>query len=156
MKIVLLTCASTKEKWLSEVEGEYLKKISRFYNFSIQSLKPFKSDRSEKAFRVEKETHEILKQIKDDDLIILFDERGTSFSSLKFAKFFESQLGSGKKRIFFIIGGPFGVGETLKERADHLIKLSDFTFNHLVAELAALEQIYRACTIIHNHPYHNE
>jgi len=156
MKIVLMVCASAQEPWQTDLAAQYIKKISRFYDFSIQSLRSVKSGREDKNLRIEKESQEILKQIKNDDLVILFDEKGSAFNSLSFAKFFESQLNSGKKRILFILGGPYGVGFELKSKAHRMVKLSDLTLNHLVAEIVALEQVYRACTIIHNIPYHNQ
>lgn len=156
MKIILVVCASAQEEWQKELTNQYNQKISRFYDFSVHAVRSVKSHRDQKKNRIEKETEELLKFIKPDDLVLLFDEKGAAYNSLKFAKFFESKLNSGKKRILFILGGPYGVSEVLVQKAHHLVKLSEFTLNHLVAEVVALEQIYRACTIIHNLPYHNE
>ncbi len=156
MKLILLICSSTSESWQTEIALQYQKKISRFYDFSIQRIQSTKSSRNDKLSRIEKESKEILRQIKNDDYVILFDERGDTFSSQKFAKFLETKISSGKKRILFIIGGPYGVNSAIKEKAQALVQLSHLTFNHLIAEAVALEQIYRTCSIVHNHPYHNE
>lgn len=63
---------------------------------------------------------------------------------------------SGKKRSVFVIGGAFGVDETVKARAQKTICLSSMVLNHLVAKVVVLEQIYRSFTILGHLPYHNE
>jgi 23S rRNA (pseudouridine1915-N3)-methyltransferase len=54
----------------------------------------------------------------------------------------------------FVIGGPQGLDESVRQRADSLLRLSDFTLPHELARVVLLEQIYRALTLLHGHPYH--
>lgn len=155
MKIVLLTIASAKEDWANLSKELYQKKISPFFTFEQIALKPKKSDRENAESKRVNDSARILEELTKDDFVILFDEKGREFTSVEFAKKFESCLNLGKKRIVFIIGGAYGSSEELKEKANLKVSLSKLTFNHLVAETVALEQIYRALTIIKNLPYHN-
>lgn len=155
MKVILLNVATAKEPWADEAFKLYVKKIHHFVPFEIVSLKPKKSAREEAAIKKAEETQLIIDWLQKDDFVVLFDERGKSLDSVQFAKKVETTMSSGKKRIVFIIGGAFGVGEELRKRADLVVTLSPMVMNHLVAQTMALEQIYRAFTIIKGIPYHN-
>lgn len=57
--------------------------------------------------------------------------------------------------LVFIVGGPFGLADTVRQRADAVLRLSDCVLNHQVARVVLLEQLYRAWTIIRREPYHH-
>ena len=156
MKFVFLNCASANEKWAEQAEEVYVKKISAFVPFEIKKIKISKSARDDKEFKVKTDSESILKELKSDDYVVLFDERGKAFSSREFSQKVQNILNTGKKRTVFIIGGAFGVDESIKERADLQVSLSKMVFNHLVAQTVCLEQVYRAFMIIKNIPYHND
>jgi 23S rRNA (pseudouridine1915-N3)-methyltransferase len=134
----------------------YDEKISKMIGFQIEELKPVKIERDDSLKKKKLESQNICAFLKEDDYVILFDEKGQSMNSLQFSKFMEQQLSSSKKRIIFIIGGSFGVDETVKIKAQKKIAISSFTLNHRVALLLGLEQIYRAFAIMKGLPYHNE
>lgn len=155
MKFVLLTLASAHEKWADQATDLYLSKIGHFSKIEIVELKPSKTGRALASQKVIEESEKILDFLTTDDYVVLFDEKGESLDSLQFAKKIETIQNSGKKRAVFIIGGAFGVGDSIKNRANLKISLSKMVFNHLVAQTVVLEQIYRAFTINKNLPYHN-
>lgn len=155
MKLVLLNVQSAKEPWAAEAFDLYTKKISAFFPFEIKEIKPKRAGRDQKEVKLKEESELILKELKVDDFVVLFDERGKSLDSVQFAKEFERNLSTGKKRIVFVIGGAFGVGDEVRSRAQSQVSLSKMVLNHLVAQTVALEQIYRALTIQKNIPYHN-
>lgn len=155
MKFVLLNLNTAKEKWADQAQELYLEKINHFIKFEAVSLKTDSLSRSQKEWRLQKESESIFKFLKEDDYLVLFDERGKTFNSVDFSKQINSILNSGKKRVIFLIGGAFGVHEDVRSRANLKISFSTMVFNHLVAEVVALEQIYRAFSIIKNLPYHN-
>lgn len=156
MKFVVLTCASANEKWAEVAEDLYVQKISPFIPFEMKELKIPKSGRDDKEFKIKNDSQAILKELKPEDYVILFDERGNSFSSREFSAKVQNILNTGKKRAVFIIGGAFGVDDSVKSRADLQVSFSKMVFNHLVAQTVCLEQIYRAFTILKNLPYHND
>ena len=155
MKFVLFSVTSANEPWAEAARTLYVKKINPYTPFEIKDLKNKKSARDEKSRKVLEESKALLEQLSKDDFVILFDERGRDFTSTEFSKKIEHVLQSGKKRCVFIIGGAFGVDDSIKSRADLTVSFSKMVMNHLVAETVALEQIYRAFTIIKNIPYHN-
>lgn len=156
MSIRLLTVQSSKNEWLDIASEEYLEKINHFHKFEILRLKSAKKGRDDSTLKKQEESELLLKNLKADDHVILFDERGQALSSRQFADMIQRLQVSGTKRINFVIGGAFGVDESLKKRAQKTLKVSDFVLNHHVAMVLCLEQIYRAFAILHNKPYHNE
>jgi 23S rRNA (pseudouridine1915-N3)-methyltransferase len=155
MKFVLYNLATAKEVWADEAANLYCQKISYFNPFEIQTLKPKKSSRQESAQKKKEESELILSSISKDDFVILFDERGKALNSTEFSKKVEGIFSSSKKRAVFIIGGPYGVSDEVRSRAQLVVMLSPMVMNHLLAQTVALEQIYRAFTILKNLPYHN-
>lgn len=156
MSLRLLTIQSSKKSWLDAAAVEFFEKINYFHKFELLQLKSSKKSREELDLKTKEESDLLLKQLKDEDYLILFDEKGQSVTSKQFAELIQRLQTSGTKRINFIIGGAFGVNEQVKKRAQKTIKVSDFVLNHHIAMAVALEQIYRAFSIIHNKPYHNE
>lgn len=155
MKFILLEAASAEEVWAREAEVLYKKKLEHFIKFEIISVKLKKSSRDNRELKVQADSAAILEQIKPDDFVVIFDERGKNFDSIQFSKKIENILNSSKQRAVFVIGGAFGLSNEIKTRADLSVSFSPMVFNHLVARTVALEQIYRAFTILKNIPYHN-
>ena len=156
MSIRLISVQSSKNSWLEEASQELSEKIGHFSRFEFLMLKSSKKGREDSQIKKIEESDAILKILKDDDYVILFDERGQGLKSRQFAEFVQKLQTAGTKRINFVIGGSFGVSEELRRRANKTLKMSDFVLNHHVALIVALEQIYRAFSIIHNKPYHND
>lgn len=156
MSIRLITIQSSKNSWLDKASEEFSEKINHFHKFELVQLKSSKKGREDALSKKKEESELLLKSLKDDDYVVLFDEKGQGLSSKLFSEMIQKLQVSGTRRINFIIGGAFGVDEQLKKRAQKTVKISDFVLNHHVAMIVALEQIYRAFAIIHNKPYHNE
>lgn len=155
MKLVLLNFQTSKEPWFQSANDVYGEKISHFLPFEVKTLKAQTNDREQRDIRVRKEGQALLDILKPDDFLVLLDEKGQTMDSIKFSEHLNRILGSGKKQIYFLIGGPYGVSDEIKKRASLKINLSPFTLNHLVAQVVLLEQIYRGFMILKNLPYHN-
>jgi 23S rRNA (pseudouridine1915-N3)-methyltransferase len=155
LKWTLYDFKTSKEPWFDEAEALYLKKIKAFTTFEVVHLKTLKSDREEAEQKKKFEEKTLLEKITQDDFVILLDEKGKKLDSLAFAQLVQKTAESGKKRGVFIIGGAFGVTDSIKKRAQQSVCLSDMVMNHLVAETVLLEQFYRAQTILNRIPYHN-
>ncbi len=156
MSIRLLTIQSSKNSWLDIASSEFSVKINHFHKFELVQLKSAKKGREDSLNKKKEESDMLLKNLKEDDYVILFDEKGIALDSKQFSEMIRKLQLSGTKRINFVIGGAFGVDDQIKKRAQKTVKVSDFVLNHHVAMTVALEQIYRALAIIHNKPYHNE
>lgn len=96
----------------------------------------------------------LLAAIPDRGFTIVLDERGQSLDSLKFAKWIERLTIDNPHGINFVLGGDVGLDDTLRQRADKLLSLSAMTLPHQLARIVLLEQLYRACTLMRNIPYH--
>jgi 23S rRNA (pseudouridine1915-N3)-methyltransferase len=98
----------------------------------------------------------IIQSINKDDFIVLLDEKGKEFRTAELAVWLQKTLMISRKRIVFIIGGPWGFSDDVYARADFRISLSRMTFPHQLVRLLFLEQLYRVFTIIKGEPYHHE
>ena len=147
--------ASAHENWCEEATSKYTEKISHFVNFEVQQLKSKKLSRESFEKKLEIESNLILKFLKNDDYVILFDEKGRMLNSIEFSKNISQIVNSGKKRVVWILGGAYGVSEEVKQRSQLKLNLAPFVLNHLIAQIVCLEQIYRGFTIIKGLPYHN-
>ena len=97
----------------------------------------------------------VLKRIHADDVVLLFDERGKMRSSEDFAALFDRAKQDGVKRVVLIVGGAYGVGDAVRARADHTLAFSPMVFPHQLARVMALEQTYRALSILAGSKYHH-
>lgn len=136
---------------LAAAVADYEKRLGRFGGVQWRLL-PYSPLEGTAARRAE--SLDILSKIKDGELLVLLDERGLELTSEGLAKRLEGWRGSGK-RLTFVIGGAYGVDESLHRRADFVWSLSSLVFPHQLVRLILIEQLYRAHTILDNHPYHH-
>lgn len=155
MKIDFWVIGKNNEKFIDEGIQAYLKKIKHFTEINFRIFSDIKGVKEPKTLK-EKEAEKYLSKIESDDYVILLDEGGTTFSSRKFAQFIEQRQNQSVKKCIFIVGGAFGFDEKIYRRANMKISLSEMTFSHQLIRVIFLEQLYRAYTIIHNFPYHND
>ncbi|MCD7972533.1 MAG: 23S rRNA (pseudouridine(1915)-N(3))-methyltransferase RlmH [Candidatus Azobacteroides sp.] len=157
MKITLLVVGKTQTKYLNEAIQEYEKRLKHYLSFEVIVIPDIKNNKNQNQIQQkEKEGEEILKYIDKNDHIILLDEKGTEFTSLKFAEFLEKKMLESNKKIVFIVGGPFGFSEKVYKISKEKLSLSKMTFSHQMIRLLFIEQVYRAMTIIKGQPYHHE
>jgi len=157
MKLVLLMTGKTDQTWIKEGVAEYEKRISRYSRFEMVTLPDVKNpgNRSSDAVK-EKEAEKMLSVIKSDDHVVLLDEHGKSYTTVALAAYMRGAMMLPKKRMVFVIGGPWGFHQSVRERADHILSLSDLTFSHQVVRLLFAEQLYRVLSLIAGDPYHHE
>ena len=157
MKIALLLTGKTTDKHIAEIADLYSHRIKKYSGFEIITLPDIKNARNMPVREQKiKEAVRIIQSISDDDYIILLDERGKELRTLEFSGVLEKMFLLPKKRIVFVIGGPWGFSEEIYGRADFKISLSKMTFPHQLVRLLFLEQLYRVFTIIKGEPYHHE
>ena len=89
-------------------------------------------------------------------MVILLDEAGKSMDSRGFATYLDNWRQRSPKRLIFILGGAYGFSQDIRDRAAGLLSLSPMTFNHQLARIVFLEQLYRGMTILNGHPYHHD
>ncbi|MFC1770144.1 23S rRNA (pseudouridine(1915)-N(3))-methyltransferase RlmH [Nitrospirota bacterium] len=143
MKLRLLWVGKTRETWLLEGIKEYLRKLRPFAQVEVVEVKEDKGDSARG-----RETERLLRQSGGE--FYLFDERGSQMSSEELARLLKD-----KANVEFVIGGPFGVSDEVREKAKGMIGLSRMVFTHEMARVIVLEQLYRACMINAGRAYHH-
>jgi len=157
MKLVLLMTGKTDQAWIREGVAEYEKRISKYARFELITLPDVKNPGNRSAATVkEKEAEKMLSAFKSDDHVVLLDEHGKSYSTTALAAYISHAMMLPKKRMVFVIGGPWGFHQSVRDRADHILSLSDLTFSHQVVRLLFAEQLYRVLSVIAGDPYHHE
>jgi 23S rRNA (pseudouridine1915-N3)-methyltransferase len=157
MKITLLQTGKTTDKNMSELVDLYANRIKKYIVFEIVTLPEIKNTKNMPvAEQKAKEAIKIIQSLTDDDYVILLDEKGKELKTIEFSGALEKLFFIPKKRLVFIIGGPWGFSETVYARADYKMSLSKMTFPHQLVRLLFLEQLYRVFTIIKGEPYHHE
>ena len=91
-----------------------------------------------------------------NSVTILLDERGEALASMAFARRLEAWRDGGRREARFLIGGADGHGDESRNAADLLLSFGPATWPHLLARAMLAEQLFRATSILANHPYHRE
>ena len=150
-----LYCLSKISEPYYSIAQDYQQRVKKAFQIELKiqflSLKKNIEDKEEEK-RLEAKL--LLKKLSLEDYLVLFDEKGKNLSSQEFAKKINTLQIKSYKKISFVIGGNYGFAQEIKERADCLLSLSSMTFPAKIAFLLANEQVYRAISILNNHPYH--
>jgi 23S rRNA (pseudouridine1915-N3)-methyltransferase len=155
MKVTLIAIGDHEDKYLSEGFNLYAKRLQHYISFDTLLIPSLKKKGQSKEATMEAEAKEVLKKIGPSDLLILLDEKGKEYSSTELAAQMQKYLNMPGKKMFFLIGGAFGFAPEIYQRANQKISMSKLTFNHQMARLFFLEQLYRAMTILKGEPYHH-
>lgn len=156
MKITLLVVGKTTDAHIDTLIQDYQKRLTHYLPFSlvvIPELKNTKSLTMEQQKLAEGEL--ILRQLTPSTDMILLDEKGREYRSVEFADFLQKKMSSGRD-VVFVVGGPYGFSQSVYDKANGKISLSQMTFSHQMVRLFFVEQIYRAMTILRGEPYHHE
>ena len=103
-----------------------------------------------------KEGETILQWLSKDDYLVALDGKGKQLSSDGLADFIQARANESTKQLIFLIGGAYGLDETVLKKANYTWSLSQLTFPHQLVRLILAEQVYRACTILKNEKYHHK
>lgn len=147
-----------REKFYLEAFEEYRKRLGaycklEFVELSEQRL-PERPSAAEISAALEREGAELEKQIPPEAFVIALCVEGRAYSSEELASLFRERENSGKPKLCFLIGGSFGMSETVKRRADVRLSMSRMTFPHHLARVMLSEQMYRAFKINEGSRYH--
>ena len=156
METVLITVGKTRAPFVRDGIEAYAGRLRHYLQFSINELPDIKAsgNLSQKEIK-DKEGRLILDRIISSDYVVLLDEKGDEYTSEAFADRMRKLMNSGRKRIVFVVGGPYGFSGDVYNRADAKLSLSKMTFNHEMVRMFFVEQIYRAMTILRGEPYHH-
>ncbi len=157
MKITLITLGKLKEPYFREAAKEYEKRLSRYCDLTTVELEPQflpeKPAESEIETALEREAAVVTKKIPPNAFVVAFCVEGKRMTSETFSQKL-SELSDFGKPLVLLIGSSYGLSQTLKQRADLRLSVSDMTFPHRLFRVMALEQLYRAFRIAEGSAYH--
>lgn len=154
MNISIVCVGKVKEKYIIEGINEFLKRMQSFAKMRIIELKEDGNDNN-RNLSIEKEGEEILRTLeKISGYNVLLDIQGKNFSSEEMAEEIERLTVNGVSSINFIIGGSYGVSESVRRASQMKLSFSKMTFPHQLMRLILTEQIYRWFSILKNTKYH--
>lgn len=152
MPIRILAVGKKHEAWVEDGIRRYEMRLKR--PFTVEWVLLPHSAREGLAARQE-ESERLLSRMKADDFVVLLDERGKLFDSPALSKLLLAPLEQ-SRQVVLIIGGAYGVDDSVHQRADVVWSLSPLVFPHQLVRLLLAEQLYRAQEIAAGHPYHHE
>lgn len=154
MHIRLLAVGDRQPSWVDDAFGIYTERFPREWKFrldTIPTVRRNKNDKSRQAMEAEGEL--ITAKLGSTEQVVLLDERGKQLSSKSLASKLSDWQADGRD-LCFIIGGPDGVSDRVRQRADMMWSLSQLTLPHGMARALLSEQLYRAWSLQSGHPYH--
>lgn len=156
MKLRILAVGTKMPGWVDAAFDEYAKRMPREARIELVEIKPEKRAGGKTVPQMqEAERTRIEAALPAGAELVALDERGEQLSTLQLADCMKGWLQGGRD-VAFVIGGADGLDDTLRRRAGRLWSLSRLTLPHGLVRVMLAEQLYRAMTVIQNHPYHRE
>ena len=154
MQVTVIAVGHRMPAWIENGFSEYARRMPPEWHFGIRELKPVERAGNKTAETImASEAAKIRTAIPKNARIIALDEHGKDLTTVQMATHMKNWLQDGRD-IVFIICGADGLDATQKKQADMLVRLSSLTLPHGMVRILLTEQLYRASTILQNHPYH--
>lgn len=154
MHIRLIAVGGRQPDWVGRAFDEYAKRLPRPWRFRLDEVPAASRGGDARAgSAVEAEGEQVLRRLRPAERLMLLDEAGEALSTAELASRLTDWLGAGTD-LAFVIGGPDGVSDPCRERADFLWSLSRLTLPHGLVRVVVAEQLYRAWSVTAGHPYH--
>jgi 23S rRNA (pseudouridine1915-N3)-methyltransferase len=156
MKLLIVSVGHKMPDWITAGFNEYTKRMPPEARITLLEIKPEPRSSGKTTTQImAAEAQRILAALPQNCLRIALDERGTQPTTRQLAAQMQDWMREGRD-VAFIIGGADGLHESVKQAAQQLLALSALTLPHAIARVLLAEQLYRAHSLMHNHPYHRE
>lgn len=153
MTIKIIAVGQHIAEWAQIATQDYLNRFPRDFRVELREIRTEHRSGQPPAKLMQAEAERILNQLDPDDFVIVLDEHGHDKDTQSFARDI-ARWRAERLNLAFIIGGPDGLSPSVKTRANAMLRLSSMTLPHAMARVMLAEQIYRAWSILANHPYH--
>jgi len=155
MKITILAVGDKLPAWAETAVAEYVKRMPREVRVDVVPIKPEKrTGQSAERIKAQEAAH-ILDKLPAGCMLVALDEHGREQTTRELAQTLETWLHSGRD-VALAIGGADGLDAEILNRAESKLALSRLTLPHALARVLLAEQLYRAWTLLANHPYHRD
>lgn len=151
MKHELLLLGKEKSSYIEQGIADFSKRLSHYTRFTTRLIKEKKTGKNS---GIEGEGILLMQNVTPGAFVIALDPKGKQFTSEQFASKISELESRSVKSVSYLIGGPLGLSDQVRNRADLLLSLSKMTFTHDMARLLLIEQLYRAYTIKAGEKYH--
>jgi 23S rRNA (pseudouridine1915-N3)-methyltransferase len=155
MKLRIISVGHKMPSWVEAACAEYTKRMPRELQIDIIEIKPDKRADGKNSIVVQEAEAKRILEATGKDYLIACDEHGQEVTTLQLAEKMQHWQGLGRD-VSIVIGGADGLHDSLKQRADWLWGLSKLTLPHAFVRVLLCEQLYRAHSVLINHPYHRE
>jgi len=156
MHIHILAVGQKMPAWVSTGYDEFIKRLPKEFTPQLKEIPPGRRSKNSDLKRaIEEESERILQAIPKDCLVVALDERGKSWTTRQLAEQMSDWTSSGRD-VALVVGGPDGLSAEVKQRAELTWSLSALTLPHALVRVVLAEQLYRAWSLITNHPYHRD
>jgi 23S rRNA (pseudouridine1915-N3)-methyltransferase len=153
VKVVVAVVGKPRDRHLAAAIDDYETRTRRYFPLDVAEVREA-SGRGIPAEQVrERESERLAERIPAGATVFVCDELGDGMTSPEFARL----IGNARDRaqdVAFVIGGAYGLGDSIRSRATRILQLAPWTLPHEVARLILAEQLYRAGTILRGEPYH--
>ncbi|MBI4544020.1 MAG: 23S rRNA (pseudouridine(1915)-N(3))-methyltransferase RlmH [Gemmatimonadetes bacterium] len=154
MKLWVLAVGRPGRPLVEAIAG-YEERARRYWDFEGVTVREEKAARGRPAREIRAaEAERLMQRIPAGAQVMALTRDGEAWSSMRLAAYLQDLGSGGRSGVAFLIGGAFGLGESVLRRADRRLSLSAFTLPHDLARLVLAEQLYRAGTIVRGEPYH--
>lgn len=154
MHVTILALAGRPTAWVKAATTQYLQRLPSGWRTTVELLPPARKQGAA-TLRQDDEWQRLARRLPAHCQLIVLDERGAAWHSRQLAKRLAAWQAQGDD-VVFVIGGPDGVSDACRARADHVLSLSAMTLPHELARVVLVEQLYRAHSINERHPYHRD
>ncbi|XP_010669463.2 putative RNA methyltransferase At5g10620 isoform X2 [Beta vulgaris subsp. vulgaris] len=153
--IRVLTVGKKRSRGVQLIVDEYKDKLQNYCSVDDVLVRSNPKNARDVKAQIEEEDFAVVNLIKSNDWVVILDEHGLDVGSERLAELIGDAGLTGASRMTFCIGGPYGHGIQLQQRANLSIKLSSLVLNHQIALVVLMEQLYRAWTILKGQKYHH-
>ena len=154
MQINLISIGNKMPGWVKQGYDEYAKRMPRECELVLREIAPGKRGKNfDVARTVQDEGERMIAAIPKDTHLVTLDIQGKPWSTSELSQALQRWM-EGGRHIALLVGGPEGLADSVRQLADETWSLSRMTLPHPLVRIVVAEQIYRAWSILHNHPYH--
>lgn len=154
MQINLISVGNKMPGWVKQGYDEYAKRMPRECELVLREIAPGKRGKNVDVARiVQGEGERMVAAIPQSTHVVNLDVQGKTWSTPELAQTMQRWLGNGR-HVALLVGGPEGLADSVRQLADESWSLSPMTLPHPLVRIVVAEQIYRAWSILQNHPYH--
>lgn len=155
MKLALLSVGDKLPAWANTAVAEYLKRMPREARVELVEIKPEKRAGQSADSIKAAEAARLLEKVPAGARLLALDEHGREVTTKELADLMARWMSEGRD-VALVIGGADGLATTLLDKAEAKLSLSRLTLPHALARVLLAEQLYRAISLLNNHPYHRE